>query len=34
VATRSYIGFDRLGIELILPDAVRVKNIASLVRDA
>ena len=33
VATGSYIGFDRLGIELILPDAVRVKNIASLVRD-
>ena len=29
----SYIGFDRLGIEVILPDAVRVRNIASLVAD-
>ena len=29
----SYIGFDRLGITIILPDEVRVKNIASLVRD-
>jgi len=33
VRSGSYIGFDRLGIEVILPDAVRVKNIASLVRD-
>lgn len=33
VRSGSYIGFDRLGIEIILPDAVRVKNIASLVRD-
>lgn len=33
VATGSYIGFDRLGIEAIVPDAVRVKNIASLCRD-
>jgi phosphotriesterase-related protein len=29
----SYIGFDRLGIQVILPDEVRVRNIASLVRD-
>ncbi len=33
VRAGSYIGFDRLGIEVILPDAIRVKNIASLVRD-
>ncbi|MBM4269791.1 MAG: phosphotriesterase [Deltaproteobacteria bacterium] len=33
VGKGAYIGFDRLGIELILPDDVRVKNIASLVRD-
>lgn len=29
----AYIGFDRLGIETILPDDVRIKNIASLVGD-
>ena len=29
----AYLGFDRLGITVILPDEVRVKNIASLVRD-
>lgn len=29
----SYIGFDRLGITVILPDEVRVKNIARLVAD-
>jgi phosphotriesterase-related protein len=33
VRAGSYIGFDRLGITIILPDEVRVKNIASLVRD-
>jgi phosphotriesterase-related protein len=33
VAAGSYIGFDRLGISLILPDEVRVKNIAKLVAD-
>lgn len=33
VRAGAYIGFDRLGIEAILPDAIRVKNIASLVRD-
>jgi phosphotriesterase-related protein len=33
VGTGSYIGFDRLGIDVILPDAIRVKNIASLVKD-
>ena len=31
VEAGAYIGFDRLGIEIILPDAVRVKNIAALV---
>lgn len=29
----SYIGFDRLGITVILPDEVRVRNIARLVAD-
>jgi phosphotriesterase-related protein len=29
----SYIGFDRLGISVIVPDEVRVKNIAKLVSD-
>jgi phosphotriesterase-related protein len=33
VRAGSYIGFDRLGISLILPDEIRVKNIAGLVRD-
>src|SRR5581483_5592518 len=33
VGAGAYIGFDRLGITIILPDDVRVKNIASLVRD-
>ncbi len=33
VAGGSYIGFDRLGIEAILPDDVRIKHIASLVND-
>lgn len=33
VAAGSYIGFDRLGISLILPDEIRVKNIAKLVAD-
>jgi phosphotriesterase-related protein len=33
VGAGSYIGFDRLGITVILPDEIRVKNIASLVRD-
>ncbi len=32
VSSGSYIGFDRLGIEVILPDAVRVENIARLFR--
>ena len=29
----SYIGFDRLGIETILPDDIRMKNIVSLVNE-
>jgi len=29
----AYIGFDRLGIEMILPDDIRLKNITSLVND-
>lgn len=33
VDTGAYIGFDRLGIESFLPDAVRVRNIAELVRN-
>lgn len=33
VDTGAYIGFDRLGIESMMPDAVRVRNIAGLVRD-
>ena len=33
VAAGSYIGFDRLGITVIQPDEVRVKNIAKLVTD-
>jgi phosphotriesterase-related protein len=33
VGAGAYIGFDRLGIEVILPDAIRVKNIASLIAD-
>jgi len=33
VGAGAYIGFDRLGIEIILPDSVRVKNIARLVAD-
>ena len=33
VNTGAYIGFDRLGIETILPDETRCQNIASLVAD-
>jgi phosphotriesterase-related protein len=33
VGTGAYIGFDRLGIELILPDSIRIKNIAKLIAD-
>jgi len=33
VSAGSYIGFDRLGITVILPDEIRVKNIARLVAD-
>lgn len=29
----SYIGFDRLGIEVLVPDDIRLKNIASLMND-
>ncbi len=33
VGAGAFIGFDRLGISLIVPDEVRVKNIASLVAE-
>ncbi len=33
VAAGAFIGFDRLGIEVILPDEIRLRNIASLVSD-
>jgi len=33
VGNGAYIGFDRLGIDVLVPDDIRLKNIASLAKD-